>query len=193
MTVNYKQLYMIDKKNKERWLKLEPTLNNMPGIYILTREENGFKYAYVGQAKKILNRLADHLKGYQHIDLSLKKHGLYDFASNPTGWWVSFLNYEEEKLDEMEQYWIKRYANAGYQLRNKTAGGQSEGKVAIAEQRPARGYRDGLAQGRKNTQKEIAHLFDKHLDYTIKGKPNKNKQKAFDKFAQFLEVADGND
>jgi len=193
MTVNYKQIYMIDKKNKERWLKLEPTLNNMPGIYILTREENGFKYAYIGQAKKILSRLADHLRGFQHIDLSLKNHGLYDSEKNPTGWWVSYLNYEENQLDEMEQYWIKRYANAGYQLRNKTAGGQSEGKVAINEYRPVKGFRDGIAKGKKDSQKEIAHLFDKYLDFSIKGKPNKIKQRAFDKFTQYLEVSNGDD
>lgn len=35
-------------------------------------DENGFRYAYIGQAVHILTRLAQHLVGYQHIDLSLK-------------------------------------------------------------------------------------------------------------------------
>ena len=46
------------------------------GIYVFTRQENGFKYAYVGQAKHILTRLAQHLNGYQHIDLSIKNTAL---------------------------------------------------------------------------------------------------------------------
>ena len=183
--MNYKQIKAIEQSNKKRLLKNFSNLTEESGIYIFTREENGFKYAYVGQAKHILTRLAQHLKGYQHIDRSIKKHGLFS-EENPTGWDVTFIHYDINELDKAEQYFIKRYANAGYQLRNKTAGGQSDGKFEIAETKPRRTYRDGLQQGYNNAQKEVAKLFEKNLDYSIKGKENKNKLKAYEKFKNFL-------
>ena len=80
-----------------------------------------------------------------------------------------------------------KYANAGYQLRNVESGGNL-GKTDIGERKSARGYYDGLEQGYKNAQKEVAHLFDLHLDYKIKSdNPNKNQQKAYQKFKDFLE------
>lgn len=182
---NYWQAKAVEQKNKELLLKCNPKLNDGSGIYILTREENGFKFAYIGQAKHILTRLAQHLVGYQHIDLSLKSHKLYS-QENPTGWKISFFNCEEKDLDRLEQEYIKKSANAGYQLRNKTAGGQGKGKVSIADSKPSKGYYDGVKQGYTNAQKEVANWFDKSLDYSIKGKPNKNKEKAYDKFAKFI-------
>lgn len=183
--MNFRQIKAIEQTNKKRLLKAFPSLTNESGIYILTREENGFKYAYVGQAKHILTRLAQHLQGFQHIDLSLKKHGLKS-EENPTGWDVTFFHYDINGLDEAEQDFIKRYANAGFQLRNKTAGGQSDGKFEIAETKPRKTYHDGLKQGYKNAQKEIANYFEKSLDFSIKGKENKNKMKAYEKFKTFL-------
>lgn len=186
---NYKQVKAIEQKNKQRLLKVNPKLNERSGIYFLLRtDEEGFKFGYIGQAKHILTRLAQHLVGYQHIDLSLKKHGLYHEIDNPYGWTVNFLNCSENELDEKEQLYIKQYALAGYQLRNKTSGSQGEGKRQIDEYRPAKGYRDGLAQGRKNASKEIAHLFEKHLDYKPKSDPpTKNQQKAMEKFEAFMD------
>ena len=184
--MNYKKIYAIKKANEERILKVCPNCPNTSGIYFLLREEDGFKYAYVGQAVKLRERLASHLSGYQHIDISIKKHGLWS-EENPTGYKVHFLEFPEEKLNEMEQFYIKKYANAGYQLRNVESGG-SEGKTDIGERKPSRGYYDGLEQGYRNAQKEVAHLFDLHLDYKTKSdKPNKNQQKALQKFKDFLE------
>lgn len=184
---NYAQVKAIEKKNKERLLKVNPKLNEHSGIYFLLRiDEEGFKYGYIGQAKHILSRLAQHLTGYQHIDLSLKKHGLFS-EDNPYGWEVNFLEYPIDQLDEMEQKYIKQYALAGYQMRNKTGGSQGKGKTQIDDYRPAKGYRDGLKQGRKNASREVAHLFEKHLDYKTKSNPaNKNQQKAAEKFEEFL-------
>ena len=184
---NFKQVKAIEYKNRQRLLEVNPGLNNMSGIYFLTREdEDGFLYAYVGQAKDILQRLCSHLVGYQHIDLSLKKHGLYS-KDNPYGWKVNYKTFPVSQLDEKEQYYIKQYALNGYQLRNKTSGSQGQGKRQIDEYKPSRGYRDGLAQGRKNSSKEIAHLFDKHLSYSTKNNPpTKNQQKAAEKFEDFL-------
>lgn len=183
------QIKAIERKNKERLLEVNPTLNESSGIYFLTRtDEGGMKFCYIGQAKHILSRLAQHLTGYQHIDLSLKKHGLWS-AENHYGWKVCFLNFPEEVLDEKEVHYIKQYADAGYQIRNKTGGSQGEGKRQIDEYRPAKGYRDGLTQGYKNASRDMAKLFDKHLVYSTKSeKPNKNALKAMEKFQSFLEL-----
>lgn len=188
--MNYKQIYAIKKANEERVLKVCPNCPNTSGIYFLLREENGFKFGYIGQAKHILDRLASHLSGYQHIDISIKKHGFYS-AENPTGYKVHFLEYPEEKLNEMEQFYIVKYANAGYQLRNVESGGL-KGKTDIGERKPSRGYYDGLYQGYKNAQKEVSHLFCKHLDYTTKRQPpTKLQEKALQKFKDFLEGDNG--
>lgn len=184
---NYKQIFAIKAENQKRILKVCPNCPNTSGIYFLLREENGFKFGYIGQAKHILDRLASHLTGYQHIDLSLKKHGFYS-AENPTGYKVHFLEYPENVLDDMEQKYIKQYANAGYQMRNATSGSQGAGKKGLDNARPSRTYYDGLKQGYCNAQKEVSHLFDLHLDYTTKKQPpTVNQQKAMQKFKDFLE------
>jgi predicted GIY-YIG superfamily endonuclease len=183
--MNFKQIKAIEKANKQRLLKVMPTLTEDSGIYILTREENGFKFAYIGQAKHLLTRLAQHLSGYQHIDLSLKKHGLKS-EENPNGWDITAITFDEAELDKAEQDFIKHYANAGYQLRNKTAGGQGAGKFEIAETKPRKTYHDGIKQGYEKARKEVAKLFEKNLVFSINGKENKLKAKAYEKFAQFI-------
>ena len=183
--MNFKQIKAIEKRNKERILKVCPSINENCGIYILTREDSGLKYAYIGQAKHLLTRLAQHCSGYQHIDLSIKTHGFYSLE-NKTGWKIDFI--ECFDLDNEEQRLILYYANLGYQLRNKTAGGQSIGKVVIDEIRAKKGYQNGLQQGYLNAQKKIAKLFDKNLVYEINGKTNKNKEKAFEKFKIFISL-----
>lgn len=179
----------IERKNKERLLAVNPNLNDESGIYFLTRiDEDGIKYAYIGQAKHILTRLAQHLVGYQHIDLSIKRHGLFS-TENLFGWKINFVEQREDYLDESEQYFIKKYAQSGYQLRNKTAGGQSSGKKQIAEYRPAKGYRDGIQQGRKKLAKELSHIIDTHLTVTLKPEKANNKVsiKALEKFNELLD------
>lgn len=193
MAYNWKQVKAIESVNKKKFLAINDKLNDNSGIYILTRiDENGFKYAYIGQAKHILTRLAQHMVGYQHIDLSLKNHRLYS-DENEYGWNVIHYNFSEEELDDKEQHYIKEYADNGFQLRNKTSGSQGKGKTKINEFKPSKGYQDGLKQGYKNASKEIANLFDKHLDYLKKSdKPNKNQDKAIKKLEQFLEVYKNN-
>ena len=80
---NFRQIKAIEAANKNRIQLLCPAAVDCPGIYVFYREENGIKYAYVGQAKKVLTRLAEHLTGYeQHIDKSIRKHGLFDKSPN---------------------------------------------------------------------------------------------------------------
>ena len=186
--MNYRQLYAIKKANKERILKVCPNCPERSGIYFLLREEGGFKFAYIGKAKTLLSRLADHLQGYtQHIDRSLKKHGLWS-EENPAGWTINFLEFSESELNEKEQYYIQKYANAGYQLRNVESGGNL-GKTDIGERKPAKKYFDGVEQGKKNAQKFVANLFEKHLDYKPKKTPpTKLQERAMQKFKDFLEA-----
>lgn len=188
----FKQAKAIEKKNKEKFLTVNPYLNEKSGIYILTREdENEFRYAYIGQAVHVLTRLAQHLVGFQHIDLSLKKHGLYS-KENPYGWTVDSYSYSENDLDTQEQYWIKKYADMGFQLRNKTSGAQGEGKAQIADYRPHKGYRDGLEQGRKNLAKELSNIADKHLVISLKPEKSGNKvsERQLVKFMELLKFDD---
>ena len=166
-----RQAKAIEQNNKKRLLEVNPKLDEESGIYFLTRiDENGFKYAYIGQAVHILTRLAQHLVGYQHIDLSLKKHKLYS-KSNPCGWKIGFLHFPKSELDKQEQHYIKAYADKGYQLRNKTSGSQ---------------------QGRKNLAKELSHIAEKHLKIEIREdkRCNKVSQKQYEKFMDLLKVGD---
>lgn len=184
----FRQAKDIEAKNKKRWLALNPKLNDESGIYVLTRQdENGFRYAYVGQAKRILTRLSQHLSGYQHIDLSLKSHGLYS-EDNPYGWGVCIQHCPVDRLNEEEQRWIKYCADKGYQLRNKTSGSQGKGKAKIDDYRPAKGYYDGIKQGKKTLAKELSHIAEKHLKIEIRDdkKHNKVSQKQFENFMALI-------
>ena len=154
-------------------IKLDKNIPDRTGIYILTRvDENGFKYCYVGQAKKILTRLGQHLLNYQHIDLSLKKHGLFDADKNLYGWCVDYFECLESELDGYEQEYILKFANVGYQMRNKTIGSQHEGKAGLNENKAPKGYHDGLKQGYQNCLKDIKEYFDKYLVYGTKTDPS---------------------
>lgn len=187
-----RQAKVIEQNNKKRLLEVNPKLDEESGIYFLTRtDENGFKYAYIGQAVHILTRLSQHLVGYQHIDLSLKKHKLYS-KSNPCGWKIGFLHFPKSELDKQEQHYIKAYADKGYQLRNKTSGSQGEGKAQIDDYKPSKGYRDGIQQGRKNLAKELSHIAEKHLKIEIREdkRCNKVSQKQYEKFMDLLKVGE---
>lgn len=189
---NMRQIKAIENQNKKRLLKVNPKLNDRSGIYFLLREdENGFRYAYIGQAtKSVLQRLASHLSGYkQHIDKSLKAHGLYS-EDNPYGWRVEFLNFPESQLDEKEKYYIKLYADKGYQLRNVSVGGQGSERDSgtIGERKPPKGYFQGILQGKKVLARELSSIAEKHLKIEIREdkKNNKVSQKQFEKFKELM-------
>ena len=186
----------IEQENKNRLLKLNPKLNDKSGIYFLLREdENGFKYAYVGQAVHTLSRLASHLVGYeQHIDLSLKRHKLYDKKKNPYGWRIEFMNLPTSQLDEAEKKYIRLYADKGYQLRNVSLGGQGENRASgsIGERKAPKGYIQGIQQGRKNLARELSSIAEKHLRIELREDKVNNKvsQKQYEKFMDLLKVGD---
>ena len=191
---NYRKAMAIEAKNKKRILEVNPNVDDGSGIYFLTRmDEDGIRYAYIGQAKHLLTRLAQHLSGYQYIDLSLRKHGLYT-TDNIYGWKVGFLHFSAEQLDEMEQKYIRQYAQSGYQLRNKTAGGQGEGKKQIDDYRPSKGYRYGIEQGKRMLARELLSIAEKHLKIDLREdkRGNKISQKQYEKFMALIH-AEGND
>lgn len=176
----------IERKNRELLLKINPDLTDESGIYFLTRVQ---PEGYVGQARHVCQRLCQHLSGYdQYVDRSLRAHGLYS-KDNPYGYKVNFLPFPENKLDEMEQYYIQKYIENGYRLKNKTAGSQGVGKVKIADFKPAKGYHDGIKAGRKSLAKELSHIIDTHLTVSLKeGKENnKVSQRALEKFNSLLD------
>ena len=190
--MDYKKLRQakaIEATNRKRLLKINPKLDDGSGIYFLTRtDENEIPYFYIGQAVHIIQRMCSHLTGYQHIDLSIKKRGFYS-KENPYGWKINFIHYPVEQLDNMEQYWILEYTKKGYQCRyNKTSGSQGEGKEKINEFRPAKGYRDGLQQGKITLARELKHIIDTHLNVSIRPEKVNNKVsiKALEKFNDLL-------
>lgn len=190
--MDYKKLRQakaIETTNRKRLMKINPKLDDGSGIYFLTRtDENEISYFYIGQAVHIIQRMCSHLTGYQHIDLSIKKRGFYS-EENPFGWKINFIHYPVEQLDKMEQYWILEYTKKGYQCRyNKTSGSQGEGKEKINEFRPAKGYRDGIQQGKIILARELKHIIDTHLNVSIRPEKANNKVsiKALEKFNELL-------
>lgn len=185
----YRQIMMKQAENKEKLKEHFPELREKSGIYIMTRyDENGFRYAYIGQSNKILTRIAQHIDGYQHIDLSLKKHGLYS-DDNKYGWKIEALYMPETELNAAEQKYIKEYAEKGYQLRNKTSGSQGIGKMGLdIDKKEPKKYREGIRQGEKNARRYIAKLFEKDLKAEINGKVTKNKEKSYLRFYKYINI-----
>ena len=187
--VNYNKIFAMQSKNEDRIRQLCPKAVHKSGIYCIYREQDGFRFAYVGLAtKSLLSRIAQHLSGYStHIDLSICKYGLYDAEKNPFGYKVSILCYcSASECNEKEQFYIKEMANNGWQMKNSTSGSQGVGKQGITENKPSKGYYDGVAYGITKTKRKVCEFFDKYLDFTIKGKINKIKERKYDEFKNWL-------
>lgn len=197
MAPNYRQIMAIKAENEKRILRVCPDAKKESGIYCFYRiNEQGFKFAYIGLAtKSVLTRLAEHLSGYnQHIDLSIRKYGLYDEEKNEYGYKIKVLCYcPADECNEKEQYYIKQYADEGWQLRNVTGGSQGEGKFNLNEGKSPKGYREGLDKGYQNARRDVAKLFEKNLTYSINGKDGKFKQRAYEKFTEFINVNNNTD
>jgi flagellar biosynthesis/type III secretory pathway protein FliH len=141
-------------------------------------------YSYVGQAKHILTRLAQHLDGHtQHIDISLRKHKLYS-EENKHGWQVEFKEIPQEHLDEFEKQYIMEYLRRGYQSRNKTLGGQDSGKVGLCENTAHKGYYDGKKQGYEDCRKYVKNILSKYV--TLTPKSGKLPLRKYYEFLEFL-------
>jgi hypothetical protein len=189
-------------KNKQRWAILNkykeeiktqcPDINEKSGIYVFLREtEDGNSAVYVGQAKNLLERTAQHLMGRkQHIDLSLYKRKWWD-KQNPYGWKLYlFCNCEQEELDKMEKYYINNFLKHGYKLYNVTGGGQIDKAKDIGErnQTKLKSYKNGKNLGAEKVREKIKTYFEKYLDVSIKGKINKIKERKLEEFKKFIEM-----
>lgn len=187
--VNYRQVFARKAEIAKKIKSICPNAKDDAGIYIFTREENGYKFAYIGQSLNCLSRLIDHMQGYdQWIDKSIKSHKLYS-ASNPVGWKIGCLYFPKELLDEKEQYYIRLYADKGYQLRNVSGGGINS-KFGLNDNKTKRGFYEGVGEGIRKTRKDIKVYFDKYLDYSIKQPSNKLKERKFAEFTEFLNKID---
>lgn len=183
---NIAKVKAIEQKNKKRLLAVNPKLDDKSGIYILWRTE---VHAYVGQSVGLLTRLAQHLAGYQqHIDLSLKKHKLYS-SENPYGYRVDFIHCDKSELDDKEREYIQKCVDKGWILKNKTSGGQDDGKEKIAEYKPPKTYRQGIQAGKKALARELSSIISKHLTVRLKPEKQGNKvsEKQLEKFNQLLD------
>lgn len=167
------------------------------GIYLFYRvDEDGNNCFYVGQAKNLLNRTAQHLMDKkQHIDKSLYKHKLYN-DYNPYGWKLKVLHFcGLESLDIMEQNYIHYFLSKGYKSYNVTGGGQIDKKSDIGQrqQTKLKSYKNGKNLGYDKAKDYVKVMFDKYLDYYIKGNPTKIKERKLSEFEEWLEVQSGED
>ena len=100
------------------------------------------------------------------------------------------MNFPERQLDEKEKYYIKLYADNGYQLRNVSIGGQGRNRDSgsIGERKAPKGYLQGIQQGRKNLARELSNIAEKHLKIELREDKANNKvsQKQYEKFKELL-------
>lgn len=188
MKQNYKQIYAKKAEREGRIKKICPDIPYSSGIYVFYRtDEAGIRRAYCGQAVSLCERCASHLAEYDHIALSLKKHGFYR-EDNPNGWKLQFKTCYKSELDKREVATIKQFADAGFQMYNVTAGSQGAGKKVTGDYKPPKTYRQGIQAGKKTLARELSQIISKHL--TVKLKPekqgNKVSQKQLEKFNELL-------
>jgi hypothetical protein len=189
---NYKQIYAIKAEREGRIKKICPNIPYSSGIYVFYRtDEAQIRRAYCGQAINLCERCASHLGEYDHIALSLKKHGFYS-GENPHGWKLAFKTCPKSELDEREVATIKSFADDGFQMYNVTAGSQSIGKLVTGQYKQPKTYSQGVQQGRKNLAKELSNIADKHLVISLKPEKSGNKvsERQLVKFMELLKFDD---
>lgn len=185
---NYKKIYVMKAEREKRIENICPGIPRSSGIYVFYRtDEAAIRRAYCGQAVNLLERCASHLAEYDHIALSLKKHGFYS-EDNPYGWKLACKTCRREELDEKEIATIKNFADDGFQMYNVTAGGQSAGKLVTGQYKTPKTYMQGVQQGKKTLAKELSHIIDKHLTVSLKIEKQGNKvsMNALEKFESLL-------
>lgn len=188
MTRNFGRVFAMKAERENRIRKICPDIPNSSGIYVFCRiDEAGIRRAYCGQAVNLLERCASHLGEYDHIALSLKKHGFYS-NKNPCGWKLDYRTYPKSELDDKEVKTIKSFADKGFQMYNITAGSQGKGKLVTGQYKQPKTYTQGVQQGRKNMARELSSIAEKHLKIELRADKANNKvsQKQYDKFMELL-------
>ena len=147
-------------------LKQFPFLNlygQKSGIYLWERWNEDGKYCwYIGQAKNILWRTAQHIiDGKSHLDLSIKNHKFYDKDNNTTGWQFRILlTCLETELDYNEQLYIKNFQELYPDsiMYNVESGG-TIGKTIIGERKQRRDVK-WKAETKKKVLADYREYFD---------------------------------
>ena len=185
---NYKKIFAMKAEREKRIKKICPDIPYESGIYVFYRtDEANIRRAYCGQAVKLCERCASHLAEYDHIALSLKKHGFYE-EGNVYGWKLMFKTCPKEDLDRREVETIKQFADAGFQMFNVSAGGQHN-KIITGDYKQPKTYRQGIQQGKITLARELTDIINKHLDVKIKAEKQGNKIsiKAYEKFNNLID------
>ena len=188
MTKDFRKVFAMKAEREKRIKKICPGIPNSSGIYVFYRiDEAGIRRAYCGQAVNLLERCASHLGEYDHIALSLKKHGFFS-NENPYGWKLDYRTYSKSELDDKEVETIKSFADKGFQMYNVTAGSQGKGKQVTGQYKQPKTYSQGIQQGRKNMARELSSIAEKHLKIELRADKANNKvsQKQYGKFMDLL-------
>lgn len=188
----YKERLKILNEKKSEIKEHCPNITQNSGIYCFWREtEDGNVACYIGQAKNLLKRTAEHLiDRKQHIDKSLYKRkwcGVW----NSYGWNLKILEEcDISLLDEREKYYIDYFKGIGYELYNVTGGGQFDKAEDINARYEVKlkTYRNGKNKGAEKVREKIKTYFEKYLDVSIKGKPSKIKERKLEEFKKFIEM-----
>lgn len=186
--MDFRRIYAMKAERENRIKRICPDIPYTSGIYVFYRvDEAGIRRAYCGQAVNLCERCASHLAEYDHIALSLKKHGFYS-KEKPYGWKLKFKTCPRNELDDREIATIRQFADSGFQMYNVTAGGQGTGKQVTGQYKPPKTYREGIQQGRKAMARELSSIAEKHLTIAIKPDKSNNKisQRQYEKFQELL-------
>ena len=102
--MNYRQIYARKAECEKRIKEVCPQCPDRPGIYAFYRTDpdTHIRFAYIGQARSLISRIAQHLQEYDHLALSLKKRGIYNKEENPHGWMIRYVECSLADLDEKE-------------------------------------------------------------------------------------------
>lgn len=198
---NYWQIAQRIKQQKSYIKKVYSycNLDESSGIYVFYRvDSNKNKFAYVGQAKKLLTRINAHVNcavPKSHIDCSIKTHGVAT-KSNFDGYKLRVYKCAETELNEKEKFFIQFYADHNYTLLNVESGGQDEGHIDLNYRKASKGYRDGLDKGKNNAIKEIAEMM-KYLkivpnQFKKNGEPTELAKRKLNEFKELLNGKDNN-
>lgn len=155
------------------------------GIYLWHRYNEEDKYCwYIGKAKNILRRTAQHIMdGESHLDKSIKAHGLAGCMDTVkmwiTGeklqkWTIDILEIcEVIDLDELERYYIKKWKDEHPNgiCYNIESGGTT-GKTIIGERKQRRDVK-WKAEARAKVLAEYREYFD------LEPKDNAFKKKGY--------------
>lgn len=188
--MNKKQRFLTLRENEKIIKEICPNIYRTSGIYLFYRiNEKNEQCFYVGQAKDLLQRTASHLMGRkQHIDKSIYVHKLYS-PDNPNGWQLKVIKTcDTSQLDLAERTYIQYFLEKGCKSYNVAGGGQFDkaGDVGERFEVKLKNYRSGKDKGFEKARNQVKVYFEKYLDYSIKGKPNKIKEKKLIEFKNFI-------